>query len=233
MSKRICLVTGVGPGTGTSMVKRFSKGDYRTLMLSRSKERLSELEKIVPNSRSFPCDVSNEIDMEKTINQIKSEEGIPDVLIHNAVRGSRGNFLEIKTKDLLKNFEINTMGLLYLVRGFAKEMIARGSGSIIVTGNTSARRGKAWFANTAPTKAAQRILAESMARELGPRGIHVAYILIDAVIDLGWTREIWSKKSDDFFIQPNAIAEEAWHLVNQKKSAWTFDVEIRPHAEKW
>ena len=62
---------------------------------------------------------------------------------------------------------------------------------------------------------------------------HVAYILIDAVIDLGWTREIWSKKSDDFFIQPNAIAEEAWHLVNQKKSAWTFDVEIRPHAEKW
>ena len=85
------------------MVKRFSKGDYRTLMLSRSKERLSELEKIVPNSRSFPCDVSNEIDMEKTINQIKSEEGIPDVLIHNAVRGSRGNFLEIKTKDLLED----------------------------------------------------------------------------------------------------------------------------------
>ena len=77
-------------------------------------------------------------------------------------------------------------------------MINRGAGSVIVTGNTSAKRGKSWFANTAPTKAAQRILAESMARELGPKGIHVAYLLIDAVIDLDWTRKMWKDKEDDF-----------------------------------
>ena len=233
MKEKICLVTGVGPGTGSSMVKRFSKGGYRVLMLSRSKKRLSDLEKEVPNSKSFPCDVSQEKDMEKIIQKIKKEEGIPEVLVHNAVRGSRGNFLEIKPKDLLKNFEINTMGLLYLARGFSKEMVERGSGSIIVTGNTSARRGKSWFANTAPTKAAQRILAESMARELGPKGVHVSYVLIDAVIDLTWTRNIWTDKPDSFFIQPQAIAEEVWHLAHQQKCAWTFDVEIRPHGEIW
>ena len=233
MEDKICLVTGVGPGTGTSMVRKFSDGGYKVIMISRSEERLQTLQKEIINTKSFPCDVSKEEDMESIIQQIKEQEGIPDVLIHNAVRGSRGNFLEIKPKDLLKNFEINTMGLLYLARGFSEEMISRGSGAIIVTGNTSARRGKSWFANTAPTKAAQRILAESMARELGPKGIHVSYILIDAVIDLKWTRELWSDKPDDFFIKPNSIADEAWHLAHQDKSAWTFDVEIRPYRESW
>ena len=141
--------------------------------------------------------------------------------------------MEIKPKDLLKNFEINAMGLLYLVRGFAKGMINRGSGSVIVTGNTSAKRGKSWFANTAPTKAAQRILAESMARELGPKGIHVAYLLIDAVIDLDWTRKMWKDKEDDFFIKPDSIADEAWHLSHQEKSAWTFETTVRPFGESW
>ena len=149
MEDKICLVTGVGPGTGTSMVRKFSDGGYKVIMISRSEERLQTLQKEIINTKSFPCDVSKEEDMESIIQQIKEQEGIPDVLIHNAVRGSRGNFLEIKPKDLLKNFEINTMGLLYLARGFSEEMISRGSGSIIVTGNTSARRGKSWFANTA------------------------------------------------------------------------------------
>jgi len=109
----------------------------------------------------------------------------------------------------------------------------RGNGAIIVTGNTSARRGKPWFATTAPTKAAQRILAEAIAREVGPKGIHVSYILIDAVIDVPWTREAWPEKPDDFFMKPSAIADEIFHIAHQDKSAWTFDVEIRPFAEPW
>jgi NAD(P)-dependent dehydrogenase (short-subunit alcohol dehydrogenase family) len=232
MSK-LCLVTGVGPGTGTSVVKRFAIAGYKVAMLSRSEERLLNLQAEIPNTVAYPCDVSNEQQMSDVINKVKKDLGVPDVLVHNAVKGGRGNFLEIKPKDLLKNFEVNTMGLLYLARGFAQEMIDRGNGSIIVTGNTSARRGKPWFATTAPTKAAQRILAESIAREIGPKGIHVSYILIDAAIDVPWTREAWPEKPDDFFMKPDSIADEIFHIANQDKSAWTFDVEIRPFAEPW
>ena len=123
MGRKICLVTGVGPGTGSSMVRRFASGGYNVIMVSRSEDRLNKLEKQIENTFSYPCDVSSETNFTKTIEEIKQKEGIPDVLIHNAVRGGRGNFMEIKPKDLLKNFEINAMGLLYLVRGFAKGMI--------------------------------------------------------------------------------------------------------------
>jgi NAD(P)-dependent dehydrogenase (short-subunit alcohol dehydrogenase family) len=112
-------------------------------------------------------------------------------------------------------------------------MITQGKGSVIVTGNTSAHRGKAEFGGTASTKAAQKILSESMARFLGPKGIHVAYITIDAAIDLPWTREMWPEKPDDYFISPNDIAKEALHLVNQNNSAWTFDHWLRPYGESW
>jgi NAD(P)-dependent dehydrogenase (short-subunit alcohol dehydrogenase family) len=112
-------------------------------------------------------------------------------------------------------------------------MIAAGRGTIIATGNTSALRGKAGFAGFAPSKAAQRILAEAMARELGPKGVHVAYLLIDAVIDVPWTRERWPDRPDHFFIAPSAIAEEAWHITQQERSAWSFNVEVRPYGEVW
>ncbi len=125
------------------------------------------------------------------------------------------------------------MGLLYLARRFVPAMIDAGRGAIVATGNTSALRGKPNFAGFAPTKAAQRILAEAMARELGPKGIHVSYLVIDAVIDLAWTRERYKGKPDEFFIKPAAIAEEVWHIVHQDPSAWSFNVELRPFGEAW
>jgi NADP-dependent 3-hydroxy acid dehydrogenase YdfG len=112
-------------------------------------------------------------------------------------------------------------------------MIATGSGAIIATGNTSAHRGRANFAGFAPTKAAQRILAEAIAREVGPKGVHVAYVTVDAVIDLAWTRARWPDAADEFFIRPAAIAEEIWHVAHQDRSAWSFNVELRPFAETW
>ena len=102
-----------------------------------------------------------------------------------------------------------------------------------MTGNTSAQRGMPRFAGFAPTKAAQRILAEAMARELGPKGIHVAYLVIDAVIDVPWARERFKDQPDDFFIKPTAIADELWHVAHQDRSAWSFNVEVRPFGEKW
>jgi short-subunit dehydrogenase len=131
------------------------------------------------------------------------------------------------------NFQINVMALLHLARFLAPEMIKAGGGALIVTGNTSALRGKPHFAGFAPTKAAQRILAESIARDLGPQGLHVAYLVIDAVIDVPWTRDRFKEASDDFFIKPAAIANEVWHLAHQDKSAWSFLSEVRPYSETW
>jgi NAD(P)-dependent dehydrogenase (short-subunit alcohol dehydrogenase family) len=122
---------------------------------------------------------------------------------------------------------------LYLARELAPDMIKKGGGGILVTGNTSSIRGKADFAGFAPTKAAQRILAESMARDLGPKGIHVAYVLIDAVIDVPRMRARLSDAPDNFFIKPAAVADELWHLYSQDRSAWSFLAELRPFGEKW
>jgi short-subunit dehydrogenase len=155
------------------------------------------------------------------------------VLIHNAVGGAFGSFLEIDPAVLNRNFQVNTMALLYLARRLAPAMIEAGQGVMLVTGNTSALRGKPRFAGFAPTKAAQRILAEAMARELGPKGIHVAYLVIDAVIDLEWTRRMFADAPNEFFITPAAIAEEAWHVAHQERCAWSFNVEIRPFGETW
>jgi NAD(P)-dependent dehydrogenase (short-subunit alcohol dehydrogenase family) len=139
----------------------------------------------------------------------------------------------VAPKTLQLNFDVNVMALLHLARWAAPLMVERGNGAIIVTGNTSAQRGRAKFAGFAPTKAAQRILAESIARDLGPKGVHVAYLIIDAVIDVPWARALYSTAEDDFFIKPSAIADEVYHLAHQDRSAWSFLAEVRPYRENW
>lgn len=233
MSKKVCLITGVGPGTGASLARRFMRGGYQIAMLARDKERLRELESEIEDSKGFVCDVSDEAAVTNVVDSVVSELGQPEILIYNAVGAVFGNFMEIAPADLNGNFQTNVMGLCYLSRLLAPAMIAAGSGAIIASGNTSALRGKANFAGFAPTKAAQRIFAESLARELGPKGIHVAYVLIDAVIDLKWTREWFPDKPDEYFIQPDDIAETTFQVAHQPRSAWSFNVEVRPFGENW
>lgn len=233
MSEPVCVISGVGPGTGSALVRRFSQGGYRVAMLARSAERLAGLAGEVPSAKAYVCDVSNMSQVDSTLEVIEREMGAPSVLIHNAVGGAWGTFMEIDPAVLNANFQVNTMGLLYLARRVAPAMVAAGRGAIVVTGNTSAQRGRANFAGFAPTKAAQRILAEAMARDLSPKGVHVAYIVIDAVIDVPWARQRFKDKPDDFFIAPTAIADEAWHVAHQPRSAWSFNVELRPFGETW
>lgn len=233
MSRKLALVTGVGPGTGLSVVKRFVAGGYDVAMIARNGERLRGFEAQIPGTRAFICDVANGAEFATTLERISAEFGPPEIAIHNAVGGVWGNFMEIDPAVLEHNFQTNVMALLHLARRVAPAMIEAGRGVIIASGNTSALRGKSNFAGFAPTKAAQRILAESVARELGPKGIHVAYVLIDAVIDVAWTRALRPNEPDDFFIQPADIAEEIWHVAHQPKSAWSFNVEVRPHRESW
>ncbi len=233
MSRKVCLITGVGPGTGRSLVERFAAGGYQVAMMARSKERLDDIAKSVPAARSFPCDVTDLPTVSTAIDTIERDLGAVDVLVHNAIGGAFGDFLDIDPGVLERNFQINTMALLHLAQRIAPAMIEKGSGAILATGNTSAYRGRPLFAGFAPSKAAQRILLESIARKAGPLGVHAAYIAVDAVIDVPWTRKTFADKPDDFFASPADIADEVFHVAHQPRSTWSFDVVIRPHRENW
>ncbi|MEE9221488.1 MAG: SDR family NAD(P)-dependent oxidoreductase [candidate division NC10 bacterium] len=232
--KKVCLVTGVGDGTGASIVRRFAKEGYRVAMLARNMERLAKLEKELPGSKAFAFDLADLDRLVEVCRQVQTELGAPHVIVHNAVRATFEPFMEADPEDLERNFRVNTTSLLYMARELTPAMVKRGSGAIVVTGNTAALRGVPNYAVFAPTKAAQRILAQSLARDLGPKGVHVAYITIDAAIDTPWTRIPFNPdKPDDFFSKPDAIAEEVFHVALQDRSTWSFDVELRPFGENW
>lgn len=229
----VALVTGVGPGTGKSIVERFAEAGYSVAMLARSQERLAHIESATPNAHAFVCDVADDVALAATLLQVKESFGAPAIVVHNAVGAERGTYAEIDPQNMRRAFEINTMALLSLAKQLIPDMQAAGGGALICTGNTSAYRGKPRFAGFAPTKAAQRILLESIAREAGPKGIHAAYVAIDAVIDLKWTREFFADKPDEFFCQPSDIAEEVFRIAHQPRSAWSFESVIRPYGEVW
>jgi short-subunit dehydrogenase len=151
------------------VARRFAKGGYRVALLARTQERLSALERELPEARAYACDVADASQVEETIAKIERDLGSPSVLIHNAVGGAFGSFLEIDPQVLNRNFQVNTMALLYLARRLVPAMVDAGKGAILVTGNTSALRGKPFFAGFAPTKAAQRILAKRWRASLVPK----------------------------------------------------------------
>ncbi len=234
MMNKLCLITGVGDGTGASIARRFASAGYRVVMLARNQQRLVGLENELNNARSFAIDLENLDHLLEVCHTVKKDLGVPDVIVHNAVRATFDGFLEGDAEDLERNFRVNTTSLLYLARAFVPDMINRGDGAIAVTGNTAAFRGIPNYALFSPTKAAQRNFTQALARDLGPKGIHVAYFNIDAVIDVPWTRDRFHPdKPDEFFIKPVDIAEEVFHVTHQSRSAWSFDVEIRPFGEKW
>ena len=233
MSAPVALVAGVGRGTGGAVARRFTAAGYRVALLARSESRLKEFEAELEGSLAIPCDVTDPDAVEAAVAKCRAELGAPVVVIHNAARGTFGTFMEIDPGDVEENFRVNAMSLLYLARAVAPAMIEQGSGAIIVTGNTSAWRGKPGYAGFAPTKAAQRILAEAIARDLGPKGIHVAYVVIDATIDLRWTRRRNPEYRDEDFAQPDDLAEGIYWVAQQPRSAWSFNVELRPFKETW
>ena len=233
MSDKVCVVAGVGPGNGTAFTRRFAREGYRVAMLARSEERLTKLEAEIPGARGYAVDIGDREVVVDTFERIRAELGSVDVLIHNAAAGAFNAFMDLHPETLELTFRTNVMSLLHCGQAAVPQMFESGGGAIIAIGNTSAWRGSANYAGFAPTKAAQRILAQSMARSLGPQGIHVAYVVVDAVIDVPWTRQMFKDRPDEFFIQPDAIAETVHHLVHQDRTAWSFEVDLRPFGEKW
>ena len=245
MTKPVALITGVGDSTGAALARRFAAGGCRVAMVARNAERLAALEAEIEDAKAFVCDIGDLDALIATIDHVRATMGKPEVLVHNAVAATFKGFLAADPTELERNFRVNTTALLYLARALAPDMIAAGKGAIMVTGNTAAHRGVPKYALFAPSKAGQRVLAESLARELGPQGVHVAYITIDAAIDVTWIGSQvekpswltppadWSEAREDYYAQPAAIADEVFHVAHQHRSTWSFDLVIRPFAEAW
>ncbi len=238
MTGKVALITGVGGATGAALSRRFAQGGYRVAMLARNAERLAELETQIPGARAYPCDVADLDRLGAVVERVETEFGAPHVLVHNAVARTSAKIFEATVADLERNFRVNTTSLFFLAQKLAPAMIARGEGAIMVTGNTSSFRGIPIRPAFAPTKAAQRILAQCLAKDLGPQRVHVGYITIDAAIKAPWLTASaappnWQNKSEDDFAKPDAIADEVYHIAHQHPSTWSFDHVIRPFTEHW
>lgn len=233
MSQRVCVVVGVGPGNGAAIAERFAKEGYAVALLARSMDFTSELAARLPGARAYACNVSDGASVQSAFDSIKADLGDTDVLVYNAGSGVWGSIEEISPAQLEAALQVNTVGLLSASQAVLPGMKARGSGSIVVIGATASRRGGAKTAAFAPAKAAQRSLAESMARHLWPSGIHVAIVIIDGVVDLERTRARMPDKPDSFFVKPADIATTVFTLTEQARSAWSFEVEARPFGETW
>lgn len=229
----VCVVVGVGPGNGEAFARRFADEGYAVALLSRSTKHTAELAAALPHAKAYACDAADADAVARTFAQIRSDLGDPHVLLYNAGSGVWGTFDEIGADALENAWRINTLGAFLCAKQVVPAMETAGGGAIIITGATASLRGGARFAAFAQSKAAQRSLAQSMARHLWPKGIHVAVLIVDGMVDLPRTRQMMPNAPAEQFIAPDAVAEAALALVKQQRSGWSFEIDLRPHVEKW
>lgn len=230
---KVCAVIGVGPGNGESLVRRFADEGYQVAMLARSRDYLQQLERDIPNAHAFPYDATDVKEAAPTFERIAQQLGPLSVLLYNAGGGAFKSAEESSLEEFENTWRINVLGLVAATQACLPQLREHDSASIVITGASASLRGRANTAPFASAKAAQRSLAQSLARQLGPERIHVAYIVVDGVVDLPRTREMMPGKTDDFFVKPDAVADVAWALTHQDRSAWTFELDVRPFGENW
>jgi NAD(P)-dependent dehydrogenase (short-subunit alcohol dehydrogenase family) len=232
-AKPVCVVVGVGPGIGGAYARRFARDGYAVALLARSRAASDALAAELPGSRAYACDVGDAASIAAAFDAIRADLGAPTVVLYNAGTGKFASFDDVTADDVEATIRINALGLFHVAKQVVPAMKAAGGGALIITGATASRRGVARTIAFAPGKAAQRSLAESLARTLGPSGIHVALIIVDGVVDLPRTRAYMPDKPDSFFVAPDDVAATAAYLVGQPRSAWSFEVEARPFGETW
>ena len=232
MSK-LCVITGVGAGNGASFSRRFTREGYQIVMLARNLAYLETLAKEIPGSVAMECDVRDPGAIQQVFARIHEEIGTVDTLIYNAGAGEWASIMDTSLEGMQSSWATNTLGLVACAQQVIPSMTENGEGNIMVIGATASLRGGAQSTAFASAKAAQRSVAQSMARDLGPKGIHVGYLIIDGIIDIERTRERFPDRANDFFMQPDAIADSVYALTQQDRSAWTFEIDLRPYGEKW
>jgi NADP-dependent 3-hydroxy acid dehydrogenase YdfG len=232
-TKPVCAVVGVGPGNGAALARRFAKEGYAVALIARRTELSDRLAAELADARAYACDARDPAAVAATFTAIAKDMGTVDVVAYNAGAGTWGTVEEITPENFENAWRTNALGLLTVTQQVIPAMKAKGAGAIVVIGATASRRGMPKTVSFAPAKAAQRSLAEGLAKHLWPLGIHVAIVILDGVVDLERTRKAMPDKGDDFFIRPDDVAETTWWLTRQPRSAWSFEVEARPFGEKW
>jgi NADP-dependent 3-hydroxy acid dehydrogenase YdfG len=232
----VAAVLGVGPGLGAALARRFAKG-YAVAVSARSADYLKSLGDEIKasggRSLEVPADVSDRTQIATAFKSIREQLGSPDVLIYNAGAGPFGSLSEISADEYEYSWRVNAFGAFLSAKEVVPEMITRGHGVILFTGATAGVKAGARSAAFGPAKFAMRGLAQSLARDLGPKGIHVAWINVDGIIDIPRTRERMTQLKDEDLLKPDAIAETYWHVAHQDRSAWTQELEVRPFKEKF
>ena len=222
----VAIVVGAGPGLGNALVKRFAEAGMAVAAVSR-KGATPELQQREAVVRGYACDATIGDQVKAMFSRVTAELGPPDAVVFNVGTWDRAGILEISDELFLQAWRTGCFGGFLVGRAAAEAMLPKGRGAILFTGATGSLRGGAGFAAFAVPKFGLRALAQSMARELGPKGIHVAHVIIDGMIgeDVGAPKE--------GFLKPAAIAEAYYQLYLQERSAWTHEIDLRPSVEKF
>jgi NAD(P)-dependent dehydrogenase (short-subunit alcohol dehydrogenase family) len=240
-ARPVAVVVGAGDATGGAIAKRFARGGYTVCVARRSQDKLQplvdEIRAAGGDAHGFGCDARNEDEVNALFDDIEARIGAIEVLVFNIGANVPASIMEETARKYFKVWEMACFAGFLSARKAAKCMAPRGKGTILFTGATASLRGSANFAAFAGAKAALRALAQSMARELGPRGIHVAHVVVDGAIDTAFIRDNfpdrYALKDQDGILNPDHIAESYWMLHQQPRDAWTHELDLRPWMEKF
>jgi len=230
MTEPVAVVVGVGPGLGSAVARRFAAAGFKVAVAPRRPAESAGLAEEI-GGRAYACDATEQDSVEAMFAAIDQELGGPQVVVYNAGAYKPGGILDIEAADFERCWRIGCLGGFHVGQAAAKRMVEAGAGTIIFTGATASLRGSAKFANLAVPKFGLRALAQSMARDLGPRGVHVAHTIIDGQIAgerAGYRAE---DRGEDSVLAPDAIAEAYYQLHVQPRSAWTQELDLRPCME--
>jgi len=233
---KVAVVVGVGPGLGAALARRFA-AEYAVALLARTPELLAsvaaEIEAHGGRALQVPTNVAAGAEIEAAFAAIRRELGEPEVLLYNAAMRPFGRLMETKPSTFENTWRVTTFGAFLCSQQVVPAMLAARKGTIIFTGATAGIRPFATSAAFGPAKFAMRGLAQVMARDLGPQGIHVAYVNVDGAIDTPFIRQRFADIKDEDMLKPDAIAETYWHLAHQDPSSWTQELDVRPFKEKF
>lgn len=232
MTKSVALVVGVGPGLGSALVRRFAAAGMMVAMARRNPDKLQDLAGEA-GGRAYACDVADPAAVAALFDSVEGDLGAPGLVAFNAGAYMRGGILEITPEDFERCWRIGCMGGFLVGQAAARRMVPAGQGTILFTGATAALRGSAGFMNLAVPKFGLRALAQSMARELGPKGIHIAHVIVDGQIAGERPGYRPDERGEDAVLSPEAIAEAYYQLHLQQRSAWTQELDLRPYVEKF
>ncbi|MBY0532758.1 MAG: SDR family oxidoreductase [Xanthobacteraceae bacterium] len=241
MAEKVALVIGAGDATGGAIARRFAKEGYVACVTRRHADKLAPLVKHIEaeggKARGFGNDARKEEQVAALFEEIERDIGPVEVAVYNIGANVRFPIRETTSRVFFKVWEMACFGGFLMGREAAKVMVPRNRGTIIFTGATASLRGSSGFSAFSAGKHALRAVAQSMARELGPEGIHVAHVVIDGAIDTAFIKEMFPEryklKEQDGILDPDRIAENYWYLHNQHRSAWTHEMDLRPWIEKW